>query len=106
MLARRRPARDSMGAMNKTTLSAYGRFLLLIAGLGGLLYGVDIGIFAPALLYLEKTVNLSIAQNSAIAAAVFLGSMLGSPLTGGLADRFGRRPVMVLAGALFSCSVG
>ncbi len=92
--------------MPKTSLSPFGRFLLLIAGLGGLLYGVDIGIFAPALLYLEKTVNLSIAQNSAIAAAVFLGSMLGSPLTGALADRLGRRPVMVLAGALFSGSVG
>lgn len=36
----------------------YRRFLLLIAGLGGLLYGIDIGIIAAALLYLGKATNL------------------------------------------------
>ena len=32
----------------------YNRFLILIAGLGGLLYGIDVGIIAAALLYLGK----------------------------------------------------
>ena len=31
------------------------RFLLFIAGLGGLLYGIDVGIIAGALPYLEAT---------------------------------------------------
>jgi SP family myo-inositol transporter-like MFS transporter 13 len=34
----------------------YTRFLLFIAGMGGLLYGIDVGIIAGALLYLEKTI--------------------------------------------------
>ena len=42
----------------------YGRFLLFIAGMGGLLYGVDVGIISAALLYLGKTVSLSLAQTS------------------------------------------
>ena len=29
--------------------NGYNRFLLLVAGLGGLLYGVDVGIIAGAL---------------------------------------------------------
>src|SRR5579875_1325432 len=101
MLARRRPARDSMGAMNKTTLSGYGRFLLLIAGLGGLLYGVDVGIIAAAIPYLQKTVDLSLKESSVIVAAYFLGSTFGSPITGGLADWLGRKTVIVLSGAMF-----
>ena len=34
---------------------SYNRFLLLVAGLGGLLYGVDVGIIGGALPYLEAT---------------------------------------------------
>ena len=37
------------------SLAAYNRFLLLVAGLGGLLYGIDVGIIAGALPYLEAT---------------------------------------------------
>ena len=95
-----------MGAMTKTSLSSYGRFLLLIAGLGGLLYGVDVGIIAAALLYLGKTVTLTLSQTSAIVAAVLGGSMLASPLAGALADWRGRKPMMVLSGLMFVGSVG
>ena len=31
------------------------RYLLFIAGMGGLLYGIDVGIIAGALPYLEST---------------------------------------------------
>ena len=41
----------------KTTF--YNRFLLFIAGMGGLLYGIDIGIIDPALGYLGKCISLS-----------------------------------------------
>ena len=38
---------------------SYNRFLLLVAGLGGLLYGVDVGIIGGALPYLEATSRLN-----------------------------------------------
>jgi MFS family permease len=85
--------------------SFYNRFLILIAGLGGLLYGIDVGIIAAALLYLGKTVNLSLAQTSIIVAAVLGGSMLSSPVAGVLAEWFGRRRVMIVSGLMFVVSV-
>ena len=85
--------------------SFYNRFLVLIAGLGGLLYGIDVGIIAAALLYLGKTVNLSLAQTSIIVAAVLGGSMLSSPVAGVLAEWFGRRRMMIVSGLMFVLSV-
>ena len=84
----------------------YGRFLLFIAGLGGLLYGIDVGIIAAALLYLNKTVNLSLEQTSLLVAAVLGGGTVSSLVAGLLADLFGRRKMMIVSGFLFVVSVG
>lgn len=85
------------------------RYLLFIAGMGGLLYGIDVGIIAGALPYLEATASvawhLSAQQLSFIVAAVLLGSVLSSLFAGALADLIGRRWAMVLAGALFTLSI-
>lgn len=85
------------------------RYLLFIAGLGGLLYGIDVGIIAGALPYLESTASvawkLSAQQLSFIVAAVLLGSVLSSLFAGALADLIGRRWAMVLSGALFTLSI-
>ncbi|MFP5229160.1 MAG: MFS transporter [Acidobacteriota bacterium] len=84
----------------------YNRFLLFISGLGGLLYGIDVGIIAAALLYLGKTVDLSLSQTSLIVAAVLGGSMVASPVAGFLAEWFGRKRMMVVSGLMFVVSVG
>jgi SP family myo-inositol transporter-like MFS transporter 13 len=83
----------------------YNRFLLFIAGLGGLLYGIDIGIISAALLYLGKTVDLTVSQTSAIVAAVLGGSMFSSLIAGFFADWFGRKKMVILSGLLFVSSV-
>ena len=90
----------------KTSPVFYNRFLLCIAGLGGLLYGIDIGIISAALLYLGKTVDLTVSQTSAIVAAVLGGSMLSSLIAGFFADWFGRKKMVILSGFLFVSSVG
>ena len=94
--------------MATTTSSAvwYGRFLLFIAGMGGLLYGIDVGIIAAALLYLEKTINLTVGETSIIVAAVLGGSMFSSLVAGVLADWFGRKTMLVVSGLMFVASVG
>lgn len=84
----------------------YTRFLILIAGLGGLLYGIDVGIIAAALLYLSKTIDLSVGQTSIIVAAVLGGSMVSSPVAGLLADWCGRKRMMIVSGLMFVASVG
>ncbi|NYF88917.1 MFS transporter [Tunturiibacter empetritectus] len=89
----------------KTSPVFYNRFLLCIAGLGGLLYGIDIGIISAALLYLGKTVDLTVRQTSAIVAAVLGGSMLSSLIAGFFAEWFGRKKMVILSGLLFVSSV-
>ena len=84
----------------------YGRFLLFISGLGGLLYGIDVGIIAAALLYLGKTINLSVGQTSIVVAAVLGGGMFSSLVAGVLADWIGRKRMMILSGLIFVASVG
>ena len=91
--------------MASTEKAGYNRFLLLVAGLGGLLYGVDVGIIAGALPYLEATSGLNAGQLSIIVAAVLLGSVISTLFAGVLADWLGRRPLMVLSGLLFVCSI-
>jgi len=88
-----------------TSRIGYNRFLLLVAGLGGLLYGVDVGIIAGALPYLVATSRLTAGQLSFIVAAVLLGSVISTLFAGALADRLGRKPVMIGSGALFVASI-
>ena len=83
----------------------YGRFLLFIAGMGGLLYGIDVGIISAALLYLGKTIDLTVSQTSAVVAAVLGGGMCSSLVAGFLADWMGRRKMMILSGLIFITSV-
>jgi MFS transporter, SP family, solute carrier family 2 (myo-inositol transporter), member 13 len=85
--------------------AAYNRFLLLVAGLGGLLYGVDVGIIAGALPYLEATSGLNAGQLSIVVAAVLLGSVISTLFAGTLADWMGRRLLMTLSGVLFVVSI-
>jgi MFS family permease len=70
-----------------------------------LLYGVDIGIIAGALPYLEATSGLSAGRLSFIVAAVLLGSVISTLFAGMLADWMGRKKLMILAGVLFIVSI-
>jgi MFS family permease len=83
----------------------YNLFLLVVAGLGGLLYGIDVGIIGGALPYLEATSGLDASQLSVIVAAVLLGSVISTLFAGLLADWIGRKPLMVLSGVTFILSI-
>jgi MFS transporter, SP family, solute carrier family 2 (myo-inositol transporter), member 13 len=85
--------------------AGYNRFLLLVAGLGGLLYGVDVGIIAGALPYLQDTSGLNAGQLSTVVAAVLLGSVISTLFAGLLADWMGRKLLMTLSGVLFVVSI-
>ena len=95
------PALASAGSRNRR----YNAFLLMVAGLGGLLYGIDVGIIGGAYPYLEATSHLTAGQLSAIVAAVLLGSVLSTLFAGVLADAMGRKPLMILSGLAFVASI-
>jgi len=83
----------------------YNVFLLLVAGLGGLLYGIDVGIIGGAVPYLQATSGLSPSQLSFIVAAVLLGSVFSTLFSGLLADWMGRKPLMIASGCAFVVSI-
>lgn len=95
---------DSAPAVHDAKLG-YNRFLLLVAGFGGLLYGVDVGIIGGALPYLEATSGLNAGQLSIIVAAVLLGSVISTLFAGMLADWMGRKPLMTISGLTFVASI-
>jgi sugar porter (SP) family MFS transporter len=95
----------------ETGKTGYNRLLLLVAGLGGLLYGVDVGIISGALPYLQTTFTLpngsllNAQQISLVVAAVALGTVISTLFAGVLADWLGRKTMMTLSGILFVVSV-
>ena len=100
-----------MSALTNQTSSPTGKtlpvyFMLFVAGMGGLLYGIDIGVIDPALPYLNKAIRLTEQQTSYIVAAVLAGSLLGSVIAGILADLLGRKKMMIVSALMFVASVG
>ena len=83
----------------------YNRFLLIVAGLGGLLYGVDVGIIASALPYLDATSGFNRGELSIVVAAVLLGSVFSTLFAGLLADWMGRKALMAVSGVMFVISI-
>lgn len=79
--------------------------LTAIAGLGGVLYGYDIGIIGTALLYLDQCVHLSEQQVGLLASAVMVGALASSVAGGGVSDWLGRKPAMLLSALGFIASV-
>ncbi len=86
-------------------IQRYRLLLLAIAGMGGVLYGFDLGIIGAALLYLDKTIELSAQQTSWIVAALLCGGIFSSLLSGLLSDLLGRRLIIRISAVLFLISV-
>jgi sugar porter (SP) family MFS transporter len=73
----------------------------LIAGLGGILYGFDMGIIAAAVIFVRSTFSLSTQMEEVVVSVVLIGSMAGAVVGGVFADRAGRRATLVWGGLLF-----
>lgn len=91
----------SGGGANK----AYLPFMILVSGLGGLLAGIDYGIIAGALLYLDKTIPMTLAQQGFMVSIYVFGGVIASLFAGTLADLLGRKKMMILGGAMFVVSI-
>ena len=83
----------------------YARYLLIMAGLGGLIYGIDVGVIAAALPYIRNTSNYSSVQLGFIVGAVLWGSVLSSLFAGSLAEWFGRKKIIILSAFCFFVSI-
>ncbi len=82
----------------------YVVLISLVAALGGLLFGYDTAVISGAIGYVQQRFELNIDQKSWAAACALVGCIVGAALTGQLADRFGRKKVLLLSAVLFTVS--
>ena len=87
------------------TVKGYAKFLLIMAGLGGLLYGVDVGVIAAALPYIERTSTFNQDEIGWIVGMALWGSLPSSMIAGLLAEWFGRKKMIVASALLFLISI-
>jgi SP family galactose:H+ symporter-like MFS transporter len=80
------------------------RIAVGIAALGGMLFGYDTGVISGAILFIKKEFSLSTTLQETVVSAVLIGAVIGAVIGGALADRFGRRKIIILAGIIFSLS--
>jgi len=80
---------------------AFIRRVSFIAGLGGILYGFDMGVIAAALIYVRDSFHLSTVMQEVLVIAVLVGVMIGALVGGTVADRIGRRKTLIWGAVLF-----
>jgi len=75
----------------------------LVSAMGGLLFGYDWVVIGGAKPFYEKFFNLTTpAQVGWAMSSALVGCLVGSLVSGGLSDRFGRKRLLILAGFLFT----
>lgn len=78
----------------------------LISAMGGLLFGYDWVVIGGAKPFYEQffqIANEPILQGWAMSSAL-IGCLIGALASGKLSDRYGRKPILIVAAALFVCT--
>ena len=85
----------------------YLSFVCCVSALGGVLFGFDTAVISGTLTALKKQFTLGTVMEGWLVSSALLGCALGAIAAGWLADRFGRKLVLLVSGSLFVvCSIG
>ena len=94
------PLQDTPKRIN----AVYLYLIALVAAVGGFLFGYDLQLISGAILFLEKQFELSPSWKGLVAGSAIIGCPVG-PLFGlWIADAWGRKRTLILAGILFMVS--
>lgn len=90
-----------------TPISGSRSYLVLIAAsaaLGGLLFGYDTAVISGAIGFLKNHYRLAADMTGWAASSLLIGCMAGAMLGGPLADKFGRKPMLLMCAVVFALS--
>ena len=73
----------------------------VFAALGGLLFGYDTGVISGAVIFITKQFGLSAFPEELVVSMVLVGAAAGALSGGKLADRFGRRYMLLVTSVIF-----
>ena len=93
-----------MNATAKTFNSKYIIGISFISALGGYLFGFDFAVISGALPFLREQFMLNAWWEGFLTGSLALGCIVGCLIAGNLADRYGRRPGLMLAAFIFAVS--
>lgn len=84
--------------------SSYLFFIALVSAMGGLLFGYDWVVIGGAKPFYEVFFNItnSPSMQGWVMGCAILGCLLGVMISGGLADKYGRKPLLVVASVFFT----
>lgn len=85
-----------------TTRTPATGWVYFFGALGGLLFGYDTGVVSGAMLFLSPQWQLTAFQEGAVVSSLLFGAMVGAPVCGTMADRWGRRTVTLVCAAVFA----
>ena len=76
----------------------------LISAMGGYLFGFDFAVITGGLPFLRDQFGLDAVGEGFTTGSLALGCMLGSIAAGSISDKYGRKPGLMLAAAIFALS--
>src|SRR5262245_27718383 len=74
----------------------------VFAALGGLLFGYDTGVISGAAMFIKCVFRLSPFAQGVIVSGVLIGAVGGALSGGRLADRYGRRKLLIVTSIIFA----
>ncbi len=86
--------------MQKDRLTPYAYLAIATISIGAFLYGFHLAVVSGVLCCLAKVFNLSFFQEGFIVSVLLLGACVGTFVSGTLADRFGRKKMLIFTAFL------